>query len=124
MIPSAGNRELRSDQFLNKAKFSQCRFFYFEGLLEGESALTASSNFAPPWCNRISSSSNPRSAMPLSHRNFAAHSIALLGSRSCFEISSTLCHAPSTSRIQTYQRSMGFAPTMLATSEEHTSELQ
>src|SRR5438132_12991510 len=89
------------------------RVFYFEGLLEGESAFTASSNFAFPWCSRISSSSNPRSAMPLSQRNFAAHSIALLGSRSCFEISSSLCHAPSTSRIQTYQRSMGFPPNMV-----------
>src|SRR5207245_11052380 len=79
------------------------RVFYFEGLLEGESAFTASSNLAFPWCNRISSSSNPRSAMPLSQRNFAAHSIALLVSRTCLEISSRLCHAPSPSRIQAYQ---------------------
>src|SRR2546430_4085834 len=115
MIPQY-NGELRWEQFLSNAKFPKRWFFYFyfEGFVEDDSALTASSNFAFPWCKRISSSSNPRSAIPLSQRNFAAHSIALLGSRSCLEISSSLCHAPSTSRIQTYQRSMGFAPTMLA----------
>src|SRR6266852_9544715 len=72
--------------------------------------FTTSSSLGWLFCSRISSSSKPSPALPCSERNLAAQETALPGIRNCFEISSSLCQAPSTICIQTYQRSIGRGP--------------